>query len=145
LGISTLYQSLASPNAKVITLEGSPETSKAAGANFDMIRAKSIQRITGNFDETIPALSDSVSQVDYVFMDGNHKKQPTLDYFRLLSRKSHTGTVFVLDDIRWSKEMKEAWLSIIKEPQVTVSIDLFSMGIVFFKLNQAKEHFVLRF
>ena len=57
----------------------------------------------------------------------------------------HEGTVFIFDDIHWSKEMEEAWNEIKQDSRVTISIDLFKIGIVFFRKGQVKQDFVLRF
>jgi len=40
--------------------------------------------------------------------------------------------------------MSEAWAIIINHPKVTVSIDTFYWGIVFFRKEQVKEHFTVR-
>ena len=52
---------------------------------------------------------------------------------------------FVFDDINWSKDMQNAWQTIKKNEKVTLSIDLFEMGIVFFMSRFQKEDFVIRF
>jgi len=80
-----------------------------------------------------------------MYFDGNHRKEATLEYFNSFLKKASDNSVFVFDDIRWSPGMYEAWQEIIKEPRATVTIDLFSMGLVFFRPGQVKEHFVLRF
>ena len=79
------------------------------------------------------------------FFDGNHRKQATLNYFNLCLQKAHNNSVFVFDDIYWSFEMKEAWDEIKTDSRVKVTIDLFYMGIVFFRKEQVKQHFVVRF
>jgi hypothetical protein len=53
-------------------------------------------------------------------------------------------TVWIFDDIHWSQEMEEAWKTIQQHPKVTVTIDTFQWGIVFFRVEQPKEHFVIR-
>jgi predicted O-methyltransferase YrrM len=145
LGISTLYQQKACPEAEMITMEGSPGTSAYAGINFRIMKADSIKRVIGDFAETLPEVIKNLSFADYVFFDGNHRKEATMEYFNkflpLVSEKS----VFVFDDIRWSKGMHEAWKEIIQEPKATVTVDLFSFGLVFFNPTQVKEHFVLRY
>ncbi|MBK9512170.1 MAG: hypothetical protein IPO05_00750 [Flavobacteriales bacterium] len=80
-----------------------------------------------------------------MFLDGHHAKEPTLEYFDLCLQRSHNDTVLVLDDIHWSRGMEEAWIAIKGHPRVTVTIDLYSMGLVFLRTEQAKEHFVLRY
>jgi predicted O-methyltransferase YrrM len=145
LGISTLYQYKACPEADLITMEGSRETSSYAGMNFKILKADSIKRVVGDFAETLPEVVKNLSFADYVFFDGNHRKEATLEYFRTFLPIVSPTCVFVFDDIRWSKGMEQAWNEIIKEPQAKITIDLFSFGLVFFNPAQEKQHFVLKY
>ncbi|HWY97767.1 MAG TPA: class I SAM-dependent methyltransferase [Bacteroidia bacterium] len=145
LGISTLYQAKACPDANFTTMEGSPQTAQLAAKNFKLLKANNIKQVTGNFDETLPQVLKTFSSLDYVLFDGNHRKEPTLNYFKQCLPLASDNCVFVFDDIRWSDGMYRAWQEIIKEPSATVTIDLFSFGLVFFRKAQVKEHFTLRF
>jgi predicted O-methyltransferase YrrM len=145
LGISTLYQHKANPGAELITMEGSPELSELAGTNFKILKAQSIKRVVGDFAQTLPQVIDTLNFVDYVFFDGNHRKEATLEYFKQFLPITSEKCVFVFDDIRWSKGMQKAWQEIIKEPTATVTIDLFSFGLVFFIPTQEKQHFTVRY
>ena len=145
LGISTLYQCLASKNTKWTTMEGCPETAKVAQKIFASVKAENVKVVVGDFALTLPETVASYTTLDYIFFDGNHRKQPTLDYFKICLEKVNEGSLFIFDDIHWSAEMEEAWEEIKNHPQVTVTIDLFWIGLVFFKKNQEKEHFVLKF
>jgi predicted O-methyltransferase YrrM len=82
---------------------------------------------------------------DLVFFDGNHKKEPTLSYFEQCLPHIHPGTIFLFDDIHWSAGMEEAWNIIRNHPKVRVSIDLYHLGIVFFREELSKEDFTIRF
>ena len=86
-----------------------------------------------------------MQKVDLVYFDGNHRLQPTLEYFNLCLQKKTPDTVFIFDDIYWSREMKSAWDTIIQNKEVTISIDLFKLGIVFFRSGIPKQHFQLKF
>lgn len=145
LGISTLYQAKACPDARFITMEGSPKTIEIAQHNFGLLKATNVKTVVGDFKTTLPRVLKNIKQVDYVFFDGNHRKDATIEYFNGFLGKVSDNCVFVLDDIRWSKGMLEAWEEIIKEPRATVTVDLFNFGLVFFRRGQVKEHFVLRF
>lgn len=145
LGITTCYLGSANPNAKVITIEGSAEIMKEAKRNFSELGLDNIETVTGNFDDVFSAVVSSRSPVDFVFIDGNHRKEPTLRYFSLCLDRVHNDSVFVFDDIHWSGEMEQAWQVIKAHPKVTVTIDLFFLGLVFFRAGQEKEHFILRF
>ena len=66
-------------------------------------------------------------------------------YFEKCLQHIHPDTVFIFDDIHWSAGMEEAWSLIRRHPKVKVCIDLYLMGIVFFKEELSKENFTLRF
>ena len=98
-----------------------------------------------NFDETLAQALTQMPILDYVFFDGNHRYEPTMRYFNQCMEHIHDGTIFIFDDIHWSKEMEQAWNEIQKNLRVTITIDLFKTGIVFFRKGQVKQDFVLRF
>ena len=144
-GISTMYMSQACPNASITTMEGCPKTAKIAKQNFERLKMDNIQLIEGNFDTLLPHFLSKNEKLDFVFFDGNHRKKPTLDYFKACLNKSHSDTVFIFDDIHWSKEMEEAWEEIKLHPQAVLCLDFYSIGIVFFKEGFTKESFSIRF
>jgi len=144
LGITTIYLQKAAPDAKVYTLEGCPETSGMANETFSKAGINNIDLITGNFNETLPGVVDKLAELDFVFVDGNHQKDATLKYFDWCLPKVHENSLLIFDDIYWSDGMKEAWSEIKAHPRVTVTIDLFWIGLVFFKGGRVKEDFLIR-
>lgn len=145
LGVTTSYLAKASPFSKIITVEGCPETAEVARGNFNKLSLQSIELRVGDFDVVLPQILAEQSEVDFLFIDGNHRKEATLAYFYACLPKVHEGTVLIFDDIYWSQGMKEAWKEIKNHPQVTVTVDLFYIGLVFFKTDQQKEDFKVRF
>ena len=144
LGISTLYQSRAALDAKLITLEGCPNVAHQAIRNFQRIKADNISLLDGEFDKTMPLALKEFPKLDYVFFDGNHRKEPTIKYFHQCLENAHENTVFVFDDNHWSEGMEEAWEEVKAHPKVTLTIDFFFCGIAFFRNEQRqKEHFTL--
>ncbi|HSP12266.1 MAG TPA: class I SAM-dependent methyltransferase, partial [Salegentibacter sp.] len=81
---------------------------------------------------------------DLIYFDGHHTKEATLKYFELLLPTAHNESVFIFDDIHWSRGMEEAWEMIKKHPEVRVSIDTFYLGLIFFRKEQAKQDFIIR-
>ena len=129
---------------KLTTVEGCPETANIAQHYFDKFNLKNIQIQIGEFDNSIKRILENRSSFDLVYFDGNHQKIPTLKYFRSLLPLAHNDSVFIFDDIHWSKEMEAAWEEIKEHPKVRVTIDCFFWGIVFFRKEQEKEHFTIR-
>jgi predicted O-methyltransferase YrrM len=144
-GISTMYMSSANREARIITLEGCSETAKVATENFEQTGLKNIEQVTGDFNYTLDEAINKFENLDFVFFDGNHQKEPTLNYFQKCLTKSHNQSIFIFDDINWSAQMKEAWKEIKDHPRVTVTIDLFILGIVFFNPDLTKQNFTIRF
>lgn len=145
LGISTLYQVMPSSKSKMITIEGCPEIAQFATGNFKKLKVENIELMLGNFDDVLLKALQKNKKTDYVFFDGNHRKEPTIRYFEQCLPFIQNDTFFVFDDIHWSKEMEEAWQYIKNHSRTTVTIDLFFLGLVFFRKEQKKQHFVIRF
>lgn len=145
LGITTSYLSKACPNAQVLTIEGCPETAKVADRNFKELGLKNTELQVGNFDLLLPEVIEKKGQLDFVYIDGNHRKEATLNYFKWCLPKVQEGSLLIFDDIYWSKGMKEAWEEIKNHPDVTVTVDLFWIGLVYFRKGQVKEHFKIKF
>ncbi len=142
LGIATQAMHLANTNAKITTIEGCPNISEFTKANFEKHQLKNVDLITGNFNTEVNDLSSPT--YDLIFFDGNHQKEATLNYFETLLQTAHNNSIFIFDDIYWSKPMTEAWETIKQHPKITVTIDTFFWGLVFFRKEQVKEHFVVR-
>jgi len=143
VGLSTAAIKISNQNTIISTLEGCPETSKVAEDLFTKNNFKNINITTGNFKETLPKTIKN-KQFDFIYFDGNHTKKSTLNYFETCLQTINNDSVWIFDDIYWSKEMQEAWIEIKKHPKVTVTVDVFHFGIVFFRKEQAKEHFKIR-
>lgn len=145
LGLSTAYMALGNPATKIVSIEGCPNISSKAFGNLNKLNISNFELITGSFDEQLPAYLETIEKVDFVFFDGNHQKQPTINYFEQCLSKTTNNTVFIFDDIHWSRGMEEAWNYICAHSSSRLTIDIFAMGIVFFKKDLTKQHFVIRF
>ncbi len=145
LGITTSYMASVSKKSKVITLEGCPEISKYAKQTFEKLNLKNIELITGNIDETLNRALNRLKNVDFIFFDGNHQLGATIKYFEQCLAYKNSGSIFVFDDIHSSSEMEQAWEKIMNNKEVIITIDLFHMGLVFFKDRLTRQHFNVRF
>lgn len=145
LGLSTGYLAFAETARKIVTIEGSEEVAAKARANFENLKLETIKLIIGNLDNVLDQSIHILPALDLVFFDANHRYTPTINYFKTCLTKKTENSIFIFDDINWSAEMQKAWREIKLHPDVTVTIDIYRMGIVFFHKNQAKEHFIIRF
>lgn len=132
LGISSVYLSAAAPNARMITVEGCPETAELARQSLRQMGSGAEVR-TGRFDDLLPGALAGLERLDFLHLDGDHSLEGTLRYLRQCLEKSHPGTVWVIGDIHWSAEMEKAWREVQAFPGVRMTIDLYGMGVVFFR------------
>lgn len=143
LGTGTARMSLGNPNAIITTVEGCPATAEIARSNFELADLKNVQLIYTTFDDFIQSLTEE-DKFDLIFIDGHHDGKALLRYLDNLKPFIHNDSILILDDIRWSKSMFEAWLQIKNMKDFHVTIDLFRMGMIIPRLQQEKEHFVIR-
>jgi predicted O-methyltransferase YrrM len=142
LGLATSALSLGNPKAKITTLEGCENTLGIAKSQLEKFNFSNIEYVTTEFSSY---LSDALhSTFDLIYFDGNHQKQATLDYFELLLPTITNESIWIFDDIHWSADMEEAWEIIKNNEKVIVTIETFQWGILFFRTEQRKEHFVIR-
>ena len=148
LGLATAAHSLGFQSvgikAKITTLEGCPNTMAIAKSQLQLFNVDNVNPIVTEFSSFLGDIQLQTINFKLIYFDGNHSKKATLDYFDLLLPTITNETVWIFDDIHWSPEMKNAWEIIKTHPKVTVTIDTFQWGLVFFRREQPKEHFVIR-
>ena len=144
LGLATSALALGAPKSKIITLEGCLETAKIAKKQFTEFSCENIDMVISEFENFL--IKENLQNTDYdlIYFDGNHSKKATLAYFELLLPTIKNDSVWIFDDIHWSKDMEEAWEAIKNHSKVKVTIDTFQWGFVFFRYEQPKQHFIIR-
>ncbi len=142
LGMATSALGLGNPSSVITTIEGCPETANISKQKFEEFSLKNVNLIINNFDDELNKFQNQ--KFDLIYIDGNHQKEATLNYFNSLLNTINNDSVIILDDIHWSKGMAEAWQIIKQNKKVTVTIDTFFWGFVFFRKEQVKQHFNIR-
>jgi len=144
LGLATSALTLGNPKAKITTLEGCPNTMAIAKNQLQLFNFGNVECVTTEFNDFLQICNLKSEICNLIYFDGNHSKKATLEYFELLLPTIGNDTLWIFDDIHWSQDMEEAWEIIKNHPKVTVTIDTFQWGLVFFRREQPKEHFVIR-
>ncbi|WP_433778981.1 O-methyltransferase [Flavobacterium anhuiense] len=144
LGLATAALALGNPKAKVVTIEGCPNTANVAQNQLTEFDYHNVENVISEFESFLISENIQATNYDLIYFDGNHSKKATLEYFELLLPTINNDSVWIFDDIHWSEDMEEAWKMIKNHPQVKVTIDTFQWGFVFFRREQPKEHFIIR-
>jgi len=144
LGITTSYIANACPKAKITTMEGSREILEEARKIWEKLEINNITAIEGNIDNTLPEFVKQVDKLNWVIIDANHTEKATLEYYKQILPLLTESSIVVIDDIYYSPEMHRAWKTIRDTEEVTCSINLFDMGILFYNKNLLHKHFKIR-
>jgi predicted O-methyltransferase YrrM len=145
IGISTMYLAKACEDARVITMEGCSSIAEIAKQNFIDAGLNNITLLVGSFDDIIPDFQVQGVKPGLIFIDGNHRKEPVINYFNKMADLSDSNTVIIIDDINYSRQMAEAWTEIKLHKKVSVTIDIFRMGICFFREGINHNDYVIRY
>jgi predicted O-methyltransferase YrrM len=157
----------ANKEGNLVSIEGCPQTADVAREQLRKFDFNNVELKVGEFEEILTkyiisdknkkevsgpwtdtnqqsTYSKNPGTFDLIYFDGHHTKEATLKYFYQLLPTAHNDSVFVFDDIHWSAGMEAAWEEIKSHPEVRVTIDTFFLGLVFFRKQQAKQHFKIR-
>ncbi|MDP3556439.1 MAG: class I SAM-dependent methyltransferase [Bacteroidota bacterium] len=144
LGLNSLYLAKANKIGLLITVEGSENLKEFACNLATKNNISNIEFIDSTFEKALPIALSKVETLDFIYIDGNHRYETTMNYFIQALSKKNNNSVFVFDDIYWSEGMTKAWEEIKKHPSVTLSIDAFYFGMVMFR-EEIKEKVDLKF
>ncbi len=142
LGIGAAYMAT-STHYSGISIEGCEATARIAQKNLTKEGFSKIEVKVGEFLEVLADLSEE--KFDFIYIDGNHRKIPTLEYFEYALNHSTENAFIIFDDIHWSEEMEEAWEIIQRDERINLSMDLFKLGIISKRSGQRKQHFIVKF
>jgi predicted O-methyltransferase YrrM len=144
-GFNTAYMASANSGNSIITIEKDQEIAEIAKQNFKQLKLKNIEQKTGSVDVILKTIVANYQNLVFVCFDGDHCKQDVLNYFYICVENVTEESVFVFENMYLSAELIEAWKEIKNDSRVTVTLDMFFMGIVFFRKTQVKQHFVIKF
>lgn len=142
LGIGAAYMA-STAQYSGISIEGCAETARIAQKNLTQAGFSNIDVRVGEFSAILANLVEE--KFDFIYIDGNHRKLPTLDYFEFALNHSTENAFIIFDDIHWSEEMEAAWEIIQRDERINLSMDLFRLGIVSKRSGQRKQHFIVKF
>ena len=143
LGVSGLYF-LHNSDCKLHTIEGCLQTQEIA---MDVLKAYQHRThfYLGTFEEKLMKVLDEIEAVNIAYVDGNHSFEGTMWNYEQILPFTTSESVLIFDDINWSPDMKKAWDEIRSRPEVSISINCYKFGMVFFRDGVQKQDFYFRF
>lgn len=143
IGDRTAAMASTQKNLKITTLEENEQISTIISKLFKKHHFKNIQILTGSYDKTLPLVLNN-NRYDFIYFKGKNINETTLKYFEISLTYMHNDSVFLFENIHSDKASEKIWNHIKNHKKVTVTIDTFLWGFVFFRKEQEKEHFIIR-
>lgn len=141
VGVSGAYLTAAMPpgGGRLVSLEGHGDRADVARDSWRRLGLEGAEVVVGRFHRTLPGVLAGPAY-DLVFVDGHHDGRATLDYVDRIRRAAVPGTLLVLDDIDWSRDMRQAWSRLCARLTGSVTSDLGRMGLIRLGSADAGRH-----
>lgn len=144
LGLSTLYLSSYAAGLACASIE--PQESAAIAQRVYREAARTpIDTYTGDIRRQLGDYLQNGKTVDFIFLNGRDDRVDIRKIFTACLPHTGDHTVLVIDGIRRNKTTRAAWQQIIAHPEVTVSLEQFTLGIVLFHKNLHKRNYKIYF
>jgi hypothetical protein len=139
LGLIPLYLTRYDSTVQCITLESEPDFANQAMCFLRREENPSLQIQIGSISETVPESIVQFQRIDCIYINKNVEINDLEVIFTQCFPYVHDTAFCVLAGIRSSKEKYHYWKQLCQHPNVTVTIDLFYTGILFFKPDLHKR------
>ena len=84
-------------------------------------------------EQSLRIALSQMEKLDFVLFNAPTERSQRMDEFRLCLQKVHEGSLFVVKYIHQTPEQAFTWKLMRNHPEVRASIDLYSLGILFFR------------
>ncbi|MBR2647379.1 MAG: hypothetical protein IKD55_00940 [Sediminibacterium sp.] len=145
-GITTAYMAAAKETANVVALIPDSRYASLTSETCASLQRNNISLKVGNIDNTLQPLLQTIRKVDLCYMHNCFEEDGFMRYFDQVHPFLHEFSVLVIHPIRMDDQATKNWKAMVKRSDIKLTIDLFDMGLIFFRKGQyEKEHFAIRF
>lgn len=144
MGLSTLYMTSYDKKVNCVVLEHEAAFTPVLEWVYEKARTP-VNLYTGSYKETLmPALKE-LKTVDFILFDIAPESGDIEYLFRECLKCAHEKTVFVCVGINRSRVMSCFWKEICANSDMTVTIDLYSLGIILLEKKLHKRNYIVSF
>lgn len=136
-GLSTAYMAKARRDASVITFDS--EVLKSAEQLF---ADYNIEYCAGDINCQVAKYLNTLRSVDFVHFN---EQKPLSEIYERLQSKVHCNSLFVVEGIHASKDMRNWWNEIVADERTGITFDLYDVGLVFYDKTKIKQHYIINF
>jgi len=144
MGLSTLYLTSYRPDVKCVSLESIPAYASISQWVYEQAARTSIDVRVGEYAETLPPVLKDMQTIDLAYFNIRSALSAARLFAACLTH-IQPGSVFIFKGIKANKAMGRFWKAVCAHPQVTVTLDLHSVGIVLFNRKWHKRDYTVYF
>lgn len=142
-GMAALYMTAYSKSASCQLWEADEEQADLAEKVLKKANAAQVELCRGGYETLVKRASSEAKQFDCFFFHLSDNVETLRKLLPLYLSSARADAVFIVDDIRACKAMKELWRELIQREDVTVSIDLYDMGLLFVNKKYNKKNYTV--
>lgn len=146
-GIGSLYMTAPSSRLNYLLLDSDDNNAEQTIWSLRKFnpKASSVSVIAGDYLKTLPAALSKMSAVDFLFFNSAKDKEKNMIYLDEAIKYVQSDTVFFIEGIRSNREMRQLWKNICLREDVSVTFDLYNVGVVFFNKKLHKQNYIVFF
>lgn len=145
VGFSTLYLTAYAKGLQCITLENVAPFADLARQVFEKAGCTFVDLRVGAYNALLPAALEEMKRLDFVFFNTLEDEEDVAGLFNQCLAHVHNDTVFVCEGIQTTPRMRAFWKRVCGLPEVTVTLDLYSVGIILFNKKLHKRNYIVYF
>ena len=138
--ITSLYMASSRSECRCVVLDEDNATCAKIKSLADETELNNLEIKCGNYSELLDDIFKQGKKVDLIFIN-IPKYNDCPDIFSKCITNAEENCIFVMNGIRKNQKMKRLWKEITQNPQITISVDLYTSGIFFLKKNIYKQHY----
>ncbi|MDD2435944.1 MAG: SAM-dependent methyltransferase [Massilibacteroides sp.] len=145
LSFSALYSSSYASTTRCVVLEEKTEIAAFSRSVIEKHRAKNILLKEGVYQKTVSEVLEHTDKLDFVYFGYPNDSALDIPVFECILPHLHEHSVLILRGIRKTKDRKEFWNRLCARPEVSVTIDVYELGIAFFNHKIHKKNYIVSF
>lgn len=83
--------------------------------------------------------------VDFLYLHKFRQPEFVQEVFRICAARTTGKSIFVIEGIRYTSQMKTLWKSMQSDERVGITFDLYDLGILFFDKTKIKQDYIVNF
>ena len=141
-GIMSLYLALPlRKSCECYSLEETPGLLEPVRAFAEKYSLTNLHWMEGYYNGNLNRLKSEIASFDFIFFNTMGDPEKTQEALLLTETFTYPGTVMVVDNIRRNKSMKKLWQELKNRQDVRLTVDLLSLGLVFFNNKLHKQNY----